>query len=50
LGRKWDGGLLTSGHADGPQLVLVMEARPSEAATLLDPLGRVKCTEGAATA
>jgi hypothetical protein len=48
LGRKWDGGLLTSGHADGPQLV--MEARPSEAATLLDPLEHVKCTEGTATA
>jgi len=53
LGRKWDGGWLTSGHADGPQLV--REARPSEAATLRDPLARVnlarvKCTEGAATA
>ena len=29
---------------------LVMEERPYAEATLLDPLGRVKCTEGAAKA
>ena len=29
---------------------LVMEERPYAAATLLDPLGRVKCTEGAVKA
>jgi hypothetical protein len=37
LGRKWDGGLLTSGHADGPQLV--REARPSEASNSTGPPG-----------
>jgi len=48
LRSKWDCWLLARGHAkDAPAC---MEERPNAAATLLDPLGRVKCTEGAAKA
>ena len=46
LRSKWDCWLLARGHADGTPACDT--GRPYAATTLLDPLGLVKCAEGAA--